>query len=151
MPKMLLILLVFVSFSCKSDTFQLFDPTYFGEGFKGITFTNDDGEILKEDSLDWCSEKNYLIGNYSFGPAYPNPIIQGDSFNLRFAIPKETFVKIYIINSNYENIQTVINSRKLAGIYSVRINTQKLIPSIYRVVFISGLFSCSGDIWIKGN
>jgi len=146
-----MLFLIFTISSCNYDEPQLFDPTYFGESIKGITFVDETGEILKEDPSDWCIGTNHLVSNYSFGPAYPNPVTKGKSFTIRFSLPKSTFLEIYIINTKFQITNTIVNSQLAAGIYSLNINTDEMVPNIYRLMFKSEGFSCSGDVWIKGK
>ncbi|HSW56497.1 MAG TPA: hypothetical protein VLH59_15545 [Ignavibacteriaceae bacterium] len=146
--------------SC-SDESSLFDPTYFGEGFKGITFTLEGGpEPIKVDPTDWCYfyRENvkpdsiiYPMG-YSFGPAYPNPTTLGGSIAIRFSIPETTEVYIYVINYNQKIVAVLVNDVLNAGVYEFMLNTNTIgVTGVYRVIFETPKLFCKGDIWIKGE
>jgi len=138
--------------SC-SDESSLFDPTYFGEGFKGITFTSEySPEPIKADPTDWCYSKTGggipLV--YTFYPAYPNPVSLGRTTTLGFALPQESNVYLYIINKDYKIIRVLINSVLYAGRYEVNFDTNGIgITGVFRVVFETENFDCKGDIWIR--
>lgn len=145
------VIIIFISNSCNN---QLSDPTYLGKGFKGITFTDETGEIVgNKDESDWGKKR--LTGSlhtYYFDPAYPNPINSSESFNLILRIPKSTTINIYMINKEEQIVKNIIVSKALAaGIHKVTVDTDNLPPSIYRVIFETESFSIKGDIWIKGN
>lgn len=170
MKKIFIILLVcFLFISCSEDN-SLFDPTYFGDGFKGITFTGEaDPTPFKADPSDWCSyypnnttnlggstggvdSSPVLPMGYSFGPAYPNPVVVKGSFNIPFNLPSSSHVYIYIINNDYKIVKVLVNGEKSAGTYLVQVSSEDIGPAgIYRVVFETGDIYCKGDIWIKGN
>ncbi len=155
---------VFILVTSCSEESSLFDPTYFGEGFKGITFTLEDGpEPIKEDPSDWCynfrENLNKIEGEtgvediplgYSFYPAYPNPVTLGRPTTLGFALPQESNVYLYIINNDYKIIRVLINSVLAAGRYEVMLDTNGIgITGVFRVVFEIENFYCKGDIWLK--
>ncbi|HEX3074746.1 MAG TPA: hypothetical protein VHP30_14130, partial [Ignavibacteriales bacterium] len=95
MKKKLVLLIIccsaLLSFSCHNDANSFSDPTYFGEGFHGITFTSEMGgydPIGPVDPSDWCNvslrsiykgtddstgvEEEPVVApaSFSFGPAY---------------------------------------------------------------------------------
>ena len=167
MKRLIIIAVVFLLInSCSEDT-SMFDPTYFGDGFKGITFTSEnDPTPLKADPTDWY----YTISNqtsngdnpsgidvdvkgikgFKFGPAFPNPSKLGGSFNLRFAIPNDMFVTIYIINKNYEIVTVLVNRELDAGTYGYWVENKILkTPGVYRVIMEADGFYSKGDVWIK--
>jgi hypothetical protein len=156
MKRMILILLAIIFFnSCEESTF--FDPTYFAEGFKGITYTFEDSpEAIKSDPSDWCygSSMNketidtvILPGYFSFGPAYPNPT--SGSTNIMFTLPVVMGIRIYVINKDYQTIDILVDRVLNAGVYRYEYSTNRLTPGIYRVVFESDKIYCTGDIWVK--
>lgn len=167
MKRLIIIAVVFLLINSCSDDSSLFDPTYFGDGFKGITFTNEDGpEPKKEDPTDWFYSISYNqpkgqnasgidvevkgINGFRFGPAFPNPSKLDRSFNLRFAIPKDMFVTIYIINKNYEIVTVLVNRELAAGTHEYWVENKILkTPGVYRVIMESEGFYSKGDVWIK--
>ena len=170
MKRLIIIAAVFLFINSCSEESMFFDPTYFGDGFKGITFTREDGpESFKGDPTDWCSSVPYSLPKiegglkvddedpilpmfFSFGAAYPNPVIVSGAFNIPFTLPRSTHVYIYVINKDYKIINVVLNEWKEAGTYLVSIHSNSLGPAgVYRVVFESEGIYCKGDIWIKGS
>jgi hypothetical protein len=170
MKKIIIIAAIFLlTISCSEEN-SMFDPTYFGDSFKGITFTGeDDPTPFKGDPTDWCSFVPYGLTkiegklkvddedpivpmSYSFGAAYPNPVNVSGTFNIPFALPKSTHVYIYIINKDYKIIKVLLNELKSAGTYLISIHSSSIGPAgVYRVVFESEGIYCKGDIWIKGS
>lgn len=162
-----LICLLFIS--CSEDS-SFFDPTYFGDGFKGITFTGEsDPTSFKSDPSDWCSyypanlpgsgentnvnENNSILPmGLSFGPAYPNPVTMRGSFSIPFNLPTTSHVYIYIINNDYRIVKVVVNKEKSAGVYIVHVSSDDIGPAgVYRVVLETDNIYCTGDVWIKGS
>jgi hypothetical protein len=145
----------------------MFDPTYFGDGFKGITFTGeDDPTPFKADPTDWYySVSNYQpkeqntsginieikgVNGYMFAPAYPNPSRFESGFSINFAIPNDMFVTIYIINKNYETVSVLENRELEAGRYLYWFENKNLkTPGVYRVIMETDGFYSKGDVWIK--
>jgi len=170
MKRLIILSAVFLFINSCSEESTMFDPTYFGDGFKGITFTGEaDPTPFKSDPTDWCSFVYYGLPKtegglkvddqdpiipmgYSFGAAYPNPVIVSGAFNIPFTLPKSTHVYIYVINKDYKIIKVVLNELKEAGTYLVSIHSNSLGPAgVYRVVFESEGIYCKGDIWLKGS
>ncbi len=170
MKRLLILSTAFLIINSCSEESTIFDPTYFGDGFKGITFTGEaDPTPLKTDPTDWCSsipfglpkidgglkvddEDPILPIYFSFGAAYPNPVIVSGAFNIPFTLPKSTHVYIYVINKDYKIISVVLNELKSAGTHVVSIPSKSLGPAgVYRVVFESEGIYCKGDIWVKGS
>lgn len=167
MKRLIIIAVVFLLINSCSDDTSLFDPTYFGDGFKGITFTNEDGpDPLKADPTDWYYSISYNqpkgqntsgidvevkgIKGFMLAPAFPNPSYFDRGFTVRFAIPNEKYVSIYIINKNYEVVTVVVNSELETGTYECSIENKNLkAPGVYRVIMESDGFYSKGDVWIK--
>lgn len=150
---LIIISTVFLLTTSCSDESSIFDPTYFGDGFKGITFTGEnDPTPLKGDPSDWCFSQRGggLPLGYIFYPAYPNPVTLGSTTTLGFALPQESIVYLYIINNDYKIIIVLINSVLTAGRYEVMLDTNGIgLSGVFRVVFETENFYCKGDIWIK--
>lgn len=146
-----------LSLSCEDE--RIIDPTYLGEGFTGITFTGEgpygNGSI---DPSDWCVIKmdreqlpndslEYALPNFSFGPAYPNPVYH--STVLRFDLPKRMYVKIYVIDNNYNIIKNIVDDYHHAGSYQVSLTFEDSVPGgVYRAVIEADGIKCTGDIWL---
>ena len=169
MKRLIILSAVFLFINSCSDESTMFDPTYFGDGFKGITFTNEDGpDPMKEDPSDWYYTISYgqpkgqntsginidVKGplGFRFGPAFPNPSNIDTGFSLGFAISSDKNVKIDIINKNYEIVSVLINDELSAGNYTVHIgNSIIATPGVYRIVMESEGFYSKGDVWVKGS
>jgi hypothetical protein len=156
---------------CTGDSVT--DPTLVNKGFRGITYTNEEGEIIGPADLDdWhlssddntflapkagdnyqvLSAGNGLPADFSIDPAYPNP--NNGVFYLQFCIP--TYVCCFsavIINDNYRILARISCGPSLGisrMLWTPEIAPgQKLPPGIYRVIYSIGLRSGYGDIWIK--
>ena len=160
-------ILLFIN-SCSEES-SMFDPTYFGDGFKGITFTGEaDPTPFKGDPTDWCSGANGILGKnndtsgtddgfpiplyFNFGAAFPNPITINESTTIPFAIPQQMFANIYVINKEYRVVAVLINRMLEPGSYQVELDSKQIgAAGVYRVVFESENIYCKGDIWIKGS
>ena len=167
MKKIILALTIFLLISSCNNYSTMFDPTYYGDGFKGITFTSEiDPTPLKVDPTDWCySDSNSLpkVGTdsvdtdiiapsgFSFGAAYPNPTTLHSSINIRFTIPETTFVHISVINKDYNVVADLINDQLIPGTHLLTFDTKNIGSGVFRVIFESDKFYCKGDIWIKGS
>ncbi|MCC7004803.1 hypothetical protein IT397_02715 [Candidatus Nomurabacteria bacterium] len=170
MKRLIIIAVVFLMINSCSEESTMFDPTYFGDGFKGITFTAEDSpDPLKVDPTDWCTtysnnfykaeddtsvddEGNPIIGGVIFGAAFPNPININGSTTIPFSLPFSTNVYIYVVNSDYQIITVLVNDLLQAGSYQVQFDSKVIgVSGVYRVIFESEYFFCKGDVWIKGS
>lgn len=144
-----------------------FDPTLLNDGFTGITYTNEFGEIIGPvDPDDWqlyAGPPDYPIafkGNviaailpegFETAAAYPNPSNSQISFTFAFSEAVEWSLKI--INDNYVAVRT-ISGYSEAGIAVITWdlcdeNGNKLPDDIYRAVYDFGSCSGYGDVWIS--
>ena len=167
MKRLIIISVLFLLFNSCSKDDSMFDPTYFGDGFKGITFTLESGpEPMKADPTDWLYYISYNThkvngitktdveikapNGYMFGPAYPNPTMVGYGFKIRFGVPRASFIYLYLINSDYRVIEVIVNSELEAGMYESHVESIGT-PGVYRLIMeTDGVYS-KGDIWIKGD
>lgn len=157
---LIICIICLLNLSCADgdDSRILTDPTYLGEGFKGITFTTGSGEYWHNgtvDPSDWC-EMNMegeptpdgmgFYYQFKFGPAGPNPT---DGYGtIRASYPKKMHVKIFIINYKYE-VMTVVADREAGpGNYSYQFNGSEWPGGVYRAVIEADDIKCTGDIWI---
>ena len=166
MKKLILLIFSFILFNSCSSNDSLFDPTYLGEGFKGITFTFDDPTPYKIDPSDWCYIQRFgkdkgielvdvedpiVPTQYSVFPAYPNPSTLGGTVTLRFNLPEVANVFISVINKDYQVLTVLLNETLNAGVYFVELNTNIIGSGVYRIVFETVKMECTGDIWIKNK
>lgn len=124
-----------VIISCKETVETEEDLT-----FKGITETNENGELIGEkDSGDWLEQWNYQVKDsggsyipfiYSVKPAYPNPTKRFAT--LRYSVPFDDSVHIEL-DDIVMNKKTVLLSKKIkAGYYSLYIDLKYGNPELVR-------------------
>ncbi len=157
-----IILLALLSCSNKG----VVDPTYFSEGFKGITYMDKAGNpIGPKDPTDWGfgGDLAYPQGNnwyydYSkwwYGPAFyarafPNPT--SDSIILQFDMKSQMNYDIQIVDSQHRVVaqfSDTVYYRLLIFWQPIDLQGIKLPYGIYRVYykFHDDLISGFGDIW----
>ena len=156
----LVIILFLFSLHCSNEN-TIFDPTLWSKTFKGITFTDENGNVLGGDLSDWCYQGDNGSSNsgtvpmrFGFGPAYPNPVERANSMTVTFPLAKSSFCHLYVINGDLITVKTLITGILPAGLHSVRWNLDnnseiKLLPGVYRMIFETDVFNCHGDIWIQ--
>ena len=169
-----IILIIGLLFSaCSKDGF--FNPTAINsDGFLGITYTNEAGDIIgPEDPTDWlfywghsqylrmpklsATEKIIVIPE-SFGvnPAYPNPF--SGSISIELELPVATHMSLVIIDKNLHIVfDTAFYSE--AGIPTIiwkGLDNQgrRLPDGVYRVIYdirIGEGLTGFGDIWLQSK
>jgi hypothetical protein len=123
--------------------------------FRGITATDNGGNVISADTKDWCyaptSQKMSLSSvipvptSYSLYPAYPNPA-QTVS-NITFALPKETRVSVTIMGKQGLPVEASEQSYP-AGVYRFVWDCSNELSGMYCVRVQAGNFSCGGDIMV---
>ena len=170
MLRRLIILLLIVG--CKDENPEL-------ENFNGITEIDIEGNIISEDSNDWCGDydeemyKNINIADcpseiqivessgfssipteYSLKPAYPNPF---DSLvTIHYSLPEDSDVTLKIIDSAGNTVRMLGNADQAGGFYCIswdgRNDDGDIVESdLYRVFIYANHFSCSGDLQFSPN
>lgn len=130
--------------------------------FKGITLTNDEGEVLGGDSTDWCYSSgkgalafsrplDVLPDSYALYPAYINP--SKGPVRIDYDLPVASDVHLYIIDSTEAVIRELVNENQQAGQYAVIWDQwddsgQFVDSQIYGCLMEAGNFECFGDILI---
>ena len=162
------LLIIFVPFlllqSCSSEE-GIFDPTYFMDGFKGITFTGPESpESFGGDTTDWCTEcgsSNLVlkpdsitheepgVACFSFAPCYPNPTNVNGSTKLRYSIAEEMNIKIYMIDKHYNVLKVLVDRVHSSGTYEVTCDLTGLAPDVYRFIAETDIHFCKGDLLIQ--
>ena len=110
-----------------------------------ITITDENCNIIEEDTSDW-------VGNCN--PACQNPADQATK--LSYSLSQKSFVELNITekNDNSDTVRTLVSSNQTAGNFEVfwdlRDDTgQELNNGIYTAsLSIDGVVSCQGDIQI---
>lgn len=152
-----LILLISILITSCDKAEGLLDPTYFFGKFHGITYTDNQGNIIKEDPNDWHYDKEtnrpFFSTSIEFKPAYPNPISVDSYITLEFSIPEDNYAIIYI-ESEQGVVRYLTNNYFATGyhqfIYNLKDeNGQSLQPGVYRCFMEAKGETYFGDIWIK--
>ncbi|MGB2867613.1 MAG: hypothetical protein WBD36_04125 [Bacteroidota bacterium] len=85
-------------------------------------------------------------------PAYPNPA--DGSISLNYSVKKDQMILLYVLNSELQPIDTLVNGFNKAGTYQYTWLTtsderSKLTSGIYRIVYQSDSYSRYGDIYFQ--
>lgn len=75
------------------------------------------------------SNNNFTLENYFLLQNFPNPF--NPSTTIKYNILKEGFVKIYVFNNSGKEVMKLVNERKIAGNYEVKLNATNLSSGIY--------------------
>lgn len=163
------LIIIFVPFlllqSCSSED-GIFDPTYFMDGFKGITFTGPDSpEPFGGDATDWCSDCSFFplpdANNdsteidivapvcFSLEPCYPNPTSVNGYTKVRYSIAAAINIKIYLIDKHHTVLKVFIDRVHEAGTYEVTCDLTGLAPDVYRFIAETEHHFCKGDLLIR--
>jgi hypothetical protein len=163
------LIIIFVPFlllqSCSSEE-GIFDPTYFMDGFKGITFTGPESpESFGGDVTDWCSDCNpiplpdakndsteiSIVSRvcFSLEPCYPNPTSVDGYTNVRYSIAEEMNIKIYMIDKHYNVLIVLVDRVHSPGSYEVTCDLTGLAPDVYRFIAETDIHFCKGDLLIR--
>ena len=134
------------------------NPTeIFGDGVWGgciqDTLTALSDEII-EDNSENDNQGGIVITIpvvFALSSPYPNPFINTTTIGV--TVPSDGLINIYIINENYEIIQTLINENLNAGNYSFLWNSMNDEGSIvedgfYRVIVNNGSLECFANLQV---
>ena len=132
--------------------------------FGGITETSMFGDVISWDIGDWCREDTMADNSakiqrrvpvipisYDFGIAYPNPTSY--TVTIPFALPEQSMVNLFIIDSTGSKVTTLLDTYKSPGYHNVNwfltnSSGEIISPGLYRVIFIASNFECYGDILV---
>ena len=92
------VLLFLLKIQC-SDENGFFDPTLWSKSFKGITHTDNVGNILGGDLSDWCYGGGYTFSTangFESEPAQSNSVQETGSVFFRSSLSDEGFYNIHI-------------------------------------------------------
>lgn len=165
MKRLIIIFVPFILLQSCSDKSSVIDPTYFMDGFKGITFTSEESpDILGGDLTDWCYSNvnpNWKlksdsvevdipgIKGFEFNPCYPNPANVNGYTNLTFALPVTQNIKIYMINKHNTILAILLDAELAAGRHLIRCDLTGLPPDVYRFIAETEHHFCKGDLLIR--
>lgn len=78
-------------------------------------------------------------GEYRLYQNYPNPF--NPSTTIRFAIPEESHVVLKICNLLGQEVMTLLNEQRTAGVYDVNVDGSKLTSGVYFYRIVAGKFN----------
>lgn len=82
---------------------------------------------------------NETPDRFSLSQNYPNPF--NPVTNIKFSIPKSSFVKVTIFDVNGREVETIVNQNMSAGIYNADWNAAKYSSGVYLYKLEAGKFS----------
>ena len=85
--------------------------------------------VIYDPSLVDVEEYGMNVNKYKLYQNYPNPF--NPNTKIRYSIPKSSFVVLKIYNLLGEEVRTLVNERKAAGIYNVEFKANNLATGIY--------------------
>ncbi len=166
MKRLIIILASLVVIQSCEEEGDFFDPTYFMDGFKGITHTLEDSpQPFGGDPTDWCTDcNNYYLPDtnsdsseseivspicFSFEPCYPNPTNVNGYTTLRYSLAAEMNIKIYMIDKHYNVLKVFIDRVHSPGTYEITCDLTGLAPDVYRFIAETEYHFCKGDLLIQ--
>lgn len=165
MKRLIIILASLVVIQSCEEEGDFFDPTYFMDGFKGITHTLEDSpQPFGGDPTDWCTEcgsSNLVLKPdsitheepipicFSFAPCYPNPTNVNGYTTLRYSLAAEMNIKIYMIDKHYNVLKVFIDRVHTPGTYEITCDLEGLAPDVYRFIAETEYHFCKGDLLIQ--
>lgn len=98
---------------------------------KGDIFYLDSGSLYKIDRTITSvhSEENSIPQQITLYQNYPNPF--NPSTTISYSLPQHTFVTLKIYNNLGQELETLVNEEKSAGIYSVLFDGSRVSSGIY--------------------
>jgi hypothetical protein len=133
--------------STKSTSSNMVINTFFGNTVSGIA--NSNTSIVKtksilsrkkiNDNTTEALENNVIPSSYSLEQNYPNPF--NPTTQIKFSIPKESFVKLVIYNMLGEKVEELINGQKAPGTYVIEWNARNYTSGVYIYNLRSGGYS----------
>ena len=97
------------------------------------------GAILHTPTITGVADENIGPDFYYLSQNYPNPF--NPSTNIRFQIPKLSFVNLKVYDVLGREVESLINEEKSAGSYEVEFNSNNLTSGIYFYKIQAGEFS----------
>ncbi len=84
-------------------------------------------------------EVSIIINDFGLYQNYPNPF--NPSTVIKYQVPIDANVKIILFNSIGEEVETLLNDHKQAGIYELQLNSSNLASGVYYYRLDSGNFT----------
>lgn len=73
---------------------------------------------------------------FSLSPNYPNPVTYQTT--IRYAIPKESLVKLYFYDLSGRLVKTLVDAEVKPGYYTTTLDSKNLTRGIYFLMFSAG-------------
>jgi photosystem II stability/assembly factor-like uncharacterized protein len=89
--------------------------------------------------LSFIKNDNDIPQYYSLSQNYPNPF--NPSTNIRYTIPKNTFVKLVVLDILGRKVETLINEKMNPGVYEVNWNASNYPSGVYFYRLDTEIFS----------
>ena len=149
---LLFILLIF--HSCDDTK----NPVDSSKSFTGISYTDENGIITKDDTNDWQPRITFPLPDLlSSEPAYPNPT--NNTITIIYGLAKQADVLIEIYREPGEVIKTLANEPLTAGKYTIIWDTKDndgndVSNGIFRVKIVAEsnkveIYETYGDVEVK--
>ena len=97
---------------------------WIGTTGEGLAVYKEGGVVSVEDD-----KLNIFLTNFFLSQNYPNPFNPTTTIN--YSVPRTSFVTIKVYDALGREIETLVNSGKIVGNYSVRFNANKLSSGVY--------------------
>ncbi|MCH9031249.1 MAG: hypothetical protein IIB00_03185 [candidate division Zixibacteria bacterium] len=164
--RVLICLSLIVLISCSGN--GIADPTFLFDGYTGITYTNEIGEIVGPiDPSDWQVSLSSQIGllssdsrenqislskviptKFAINPAYPNPSVS--QFKLTIEFPIASSYSITVLDFEGRTIRS-ISGEADAGAFNILIDLRSEKAGVYRVFYAFSGLSGYGDVWLVNS
>lgn len=95
----------------------------------GDIYDVSDGTFTIDIISDVDNELNNLPTEYSLGQNFPNPF--NPSTTIKYAVPKSSFVNIKIYDMTGQEVASLVNEVKEAGIYEIKFDAHNLASGVY--------------------
>lgn len=96
-------------------------------------------DFTAETYLEDVRDKSPILINYSLVQNYPNPF--NPSTLIRYSIPKNGFVKLFVYNALGQKVAELVNQYMMSGNYEINFNASKLSSGVYFYELSSGNFT----------
>lgn len=100
--------------------------SWFDKGGVAYTFYPSDSNVV---SVEMPNEEKILANNFQLLQNYPNPF--NPSTIISYALQNSEFVKLMVFNQLGQEITTLVNEEKAAGVYEVNFNGSNLPSGVY--------------------
>jgi hypothetical protein len=117
-------------------------PNYYTKTVSGITAINDSAVVYNvklKSMLTSINNEVENITNFNLYQNYPNPF--NPVTNIKFDLKESSFVTLKIYDAAGKEVQTLLNSRLIAGQHSYNWNAENFSSGVYFYKITAGSFS----------